>query len=268
MPAISSVAALIANPSSTFTAAAASTGDSLTVPYFQLPGRAMLFDLIRGGATAGAVRVFSPKLHDTTRGITYYTDKANTVIQMPRATGQPLYPSDTLTVQLTGGTAETDQAVLSMYFDNLPGIAARLARWEDIMNSIVQIKPVVTNPDPDTAGQWATVALNSVESLLVAGADYAVLGFQTDAAVNAVGISGPDTGNLRIACPGDDSTLNIANYFVDLATRHNLPMIPVINANNQGATNIIAIDQTATAEPNVSVILAELAQPFTGSAAA
>lgn len=266
MPALMSVGALIANPSSTFTAAAASTGDSLQVPSFPVGSKALLTNLIRGGVTAGAVRVFSPRLHDDTRGITFYSDKAHSIFQMPRETGQPLYPGDTLTVQLTGGTNETEDAVMTFYLDNLPGVNARLAQWSDIVNSITHIKPVVTTPDPDTPGQWSTVALNSTEDLLVAGMDYAVLGFQTDAAIDAVGIQGPDTGNYRIACPGDDSTLATADFFVQESQRHGLPMIPIINANNKAATNILALDATATAEPNVSVVLAQLGTPFTGSA--
>lgn len=260
--AISTVSALIANPGANFTAAAAATGDSLTVPAFNAQAPGQLVNIIRGGATAGAVRVFSARLHDTTRGITYYTDKARTVFQLPREVGQPIYPTDTLTVQLTGGTAETDDAYLTFWMQDLPGVAARLAMWSDIASKITQIKPVVTNPDPDTAGQWASVALNSVEDLLEAGMDYAVLGFQTDAAVDVVAVRGPDTGNYRIGCPGDDSTLTTCDYFVRESHDRGLPYIPIINAANKAATFIDCADATATAEPNVSIILAELSSPF------
>lgn len=262
--AISSFAALLANPGANFTAGAAATNDSLQVPSFPLTAQAFLTSLIRGGATAGGVRVLSARLHDQTRGITLYTDKAHSIHQFPKEVGQPLYPGDTLGVQFTGGTAETDDAILTAWFSDLPGVNARLATWDQIKASVAHVKPVVTTPDPDTAGQWATVALNSTEDLLEAGMDYAVLGFQNDAAIDAVAIQGPDTGNLRIACPGDDSTIVTSDYFIKMAVDHGIPYIPIINANNKAATNVCAIDATATAEPNTQVILAQLSTPFTG----
>lgn len=262
--AISTVAALIANPGTNFTAAAAATGDSLTIPAFNASAPGMMTEIIRGGATAGAVRVTSPRLHDTTRGITFYTDKARTIFQLPREVGQNIYPTDALSVSLTGGTAETDDAYLTFYMTDLPGVAARLAMWDEIKGKIDQIKPVVVNPDPDTAGQWASVALNSVEDLLDAGADYAVLGFQVDAAVDVVAVRGPDTGNYRIGCPGDDSTIVTADFFLRRSVDSGLPYIPILNSANKAATFIDCADATATAEPNVSVILGRLTSPFGG----
>lgn len=265
MPALMTVGALIANPGATFTAAAASTGDSLQVPSFNVGTRAFLTSIIRSGATAGAVRVRSARLHDNTQGIRFDTDKARTVFQMPQQIGQPIYPGDVLTTELTGGTAETDAAALTMYIDNLPGVNSRLARLGDIVGRVNHIKPVRVALSGQTAGQWKTAALNATEDLLEAGYDYAVLGFQVDAAVGVVAIQGPDTGNYRVGCPGDDSTLRIDNYFISESDAHQLPMIPVINANNKAATNVMILDHTTSQAPNVEVILAQLATPFTGS---
>lgn len=259
--AMQSVAAFVANPGASFTAAAATAPDSLTVASFSATSQAYLEGIVRGGATAGAVRIISPRLHDNVTGLTYYTDKAGTQFQLPRGVGNPLQPSDTLTVQLTGGTAETDVAMLRIYYEDLPGSAARLHSWEEIEPLIEQIKPITVAVTANgTAGLWKDTAINTTDKQLKANRDYAILGYSTDAALTAIGIVGPDTSNYRMAGPGADDTILVPEFFMTESTRTGRPHIPVINANNVGATNVSVLDKAASTTANVTIIAALLSQ--------
>ena len=114
------------------------------------------------------------------------------------------------------------------------------------------------------AGNWgASVALNSVTNLLHANTDYAVLGFTSQTPIAAVGLSGVDTGNLRVGGPVLAAPEHDAYLFADLSDKYNTPLIPVINSNNAGAINIQAA-HTASAAKAIDVLLAELGTAFTG----
>lgn len=257
----------VANPSSTYTATAAATGDSLSVPSFTEGTLARLEQVIRGGATAGAVRVLSPRMHDNVTGLTFLTDKAGTVFLLPRDTGQPLYPSDTLVIQVTGGTNETEVAVLKMYFADLPGAAARLAMWGDIKDMIVNLKSFEVDVTASgTAGQWTDTKFTTTEDQLKADTDYAILGLTTDTALTAIAVKGPDTANYRIGLAGSDDTFNPTDGFIRDSERHGTPHIPIINSNNRGSSFVSVVDKAASTTAKIGVICAQLAQRWTPAA--
>src|SRR5215469_16774849 len=95
----------VTNPSGTFTAVTMATGDSATVRQFRQGTNARLEHITRQGATAGAVRILSPVLHDNVTGITVITAETPSVLLMPDFLGQPMQPGDALTIQGTGGSA-------------------------------------------------------------------------------------------------------------------------------------------------------------------
>jgi len=49
---------------------------------------------------------------------------------------QPLEPTDQLTVEMSGGAAETDIVGLINYYTDLPGASARLHSWGDISGNM------------------------------------------------------------------------------------------------------------------------------------
>lgn len=259
MTAIDTVVGHAANPGATFTGVTFNSGDSGAVRSFPATNSARIERVLRGGATSGAVRVLSPRLHDNVRGITFTSPESPSIFMMPQKIGQTVYPQDTLTVQLTGGTAETDLAALSIYYDSLPGSDARLHNWGDIASLITEIKPLevdVTNSA--TIGTWTDTVITTTEDLLIANRDYAVLGYVTDTSISLVGIKGTETGNLRIAGPGTTATDDTSQFFVDWSDREGTPHIPVINSANKGAIFVSTADVVASTTPKVQLILALL----------
>lgn len=259
MTAIDTIVGTAANPSSTFTAVTFNTGDSGSVRSFPATNSARIERVMRGGATSGAVRVLSPRLHDNVRGITYTSAENPSIFLMPQVIGQTVYPQDTLTVQVTGGTAETELAVLSIYYENLPGSDARLHNWADIASMIQYIKPLevdVTNSA--TIGAWTDTVITHTEDLLIANRDYAVLGYVTDTNQTAVGLKGTETGNLRICGPGTTASDDTSQFFVDWSNREGTPHIPVMNSANKGAIFVSTADAVASSTPKVQLVLALL----------
>ena len=258
--AIDTVLASKANPGAGPTAATVANGDSATVRSFSTSSWAKLTQIIRSGATAGFAQVRSPMFHDDVRGIRVTTSEAISTFLLPRDIGQPLVSQDTLTLELSGGTAETDILALVNYYADLQGSAARLHSWGDITGNIKSIKPLeVAVVSSATIGQWTDTLITATENLLHANTDYAVLGYLTDTALGVVGVKGQETGNLRVcgAAPVDDA--ETSDYFVRQAEYHGVPFIPVINAANKDSIYVSCAADAASVAANVSLILAELA---------
>lgn len=259
MPAIDTVVGHLANPGAAYTAVAFNTGDSGVVRNFAQTDSAFLERITRAGTTAGGVRVTSPLLCDDVRGITFTTPETPSVYLMPQGRGERLYPQDTLTVQITGGTAETDLAALSIYYTNLAGGSARLHSWADILPLIAHIKPIeVDCANAATIGTWTDTLITTTEKLLKANTDYAVLGYVTDTVQAQIGIKGIETQNLRICGPGTTTTDDTSNYFVDWSNREGTPHIPVFNSANAGNVYVSTCDTAAGSTPKVQLICAQL----------
>lgn len=263
--AIVTVAGTVANPSTTFTAVTASPGDTFTVRNFTPTSRAWLADVVRRGATAGGVRVRSPLLLDNTQGLRWACPTGTSTVLEPKGKLQGLQAQDALTVEVTGGAAESDGAALSMYYEDAPGANARLANPGDIMGNIAGLFPYVVNAAASgTIGTWGDTAITSLYNLLKANEDYAVLGYVVDAACLAVAVKGDDTSNFRIGGPGTTDQKVTSRYFADLSDKLGAPAIPVINAANAGNTFVSAVDVAASTAVNVTLLLAQLANPFPG----
>ncbi|PYQ92464.1 MAG: hypothetical protein DMG02_01305, partial [Acidobacteria bacterium] len=111
-----------------------------------------------------------------------------------------------------------------------------------------------------TAGYNGARAINADVDLLQANTDYAVLGMTTDSECAAVCLRGPDTGNLRVAVPGEpDLTEDTAGWFRLLAFHYSLPLIPIINSANKGATLVDCVNDENGGTANVVVWLGMLA---------
>src|SRR5690348_5198952 len=100
------IAGRVTNAGATITALTADTGNSFTVKNFNDPARAYLDGIWAQSATAGVIRVRSPKFHDFVQGIRY-TDIAGVSRNLlPDGLEQLLYAQDVLTFEMSGGGAE------------------------------------------------------------------------------------------------------------------------------------------------------------------
>ena len=260
MSAIDTVYTSAANPGAGPTAFAAAVGDSLNVRDFNAAtATAELRQLIRRGATAGYARVRSPRLHDNVTGINMYSAETVDTLSFPGELGQPLYPNDTLIVEGSGGAAETDAAVMSIYYSDLGGIQARLASPGDILPIVKSVKAFQVAA-PAGANAWTDTLITTTENQLHADEDYAVLGYRSSAACAAVALKGQETGNLRIGGPGTTTTLDTTDWFIRQSEKSGRPHIPVFNANNRGSIYVSAVDVAAVAGLIVTLFCVELSQ--------
>src|SRR5260370_33968632 len=209
-------------------------GDSKTIRNFNPASRARLDYVGRQGAAAGFVGLKSPRLHDVSRGLQWILSETPASRLMPPETGQPVYGADILQATISGGGAETDGGAFGVYYYDIGGISAILKSPSDVLPNVVNIKPTeIDVAATATAFAWNDTAINATENLLKANTWYAVLGYETDTAALAVGVKGPETGNLRVCGPGAVLGILLADYFVEMSLRHNAPYIPAFNANNR-----------------------------------
>jgi hypothetical protein len=247
------------NPGATFTALTMATGDSATVRAMA-SGSAFMHDIWAQEATAGVVRVRSPRMHDNLQNIRTGIIAASPRPTLPDEFSQPLYSQDVMTLDMTGGGAETDAASFFMDYDDVGGINARLASWEEIKPRVVSLVSIETqHTTGGTAGDYGgSLAINSFEDILKANLDYALLGYKVSAAVLSVGYKGADTGNVRIGGPGTTQEQETRNWFIRMSKNTGRPMIPILNAANKFGFFVDLISTATGASVNVWSIFAQL----------
>lgn len=262
MPAIDSVLVSAVNPGAGPTAGTvAPSGDSLSVRNFPDANKAYLQNIVRMGTGAGFVQVRSPLLHDNVQGIRITPAESPSIFSLPGVALQVAHAQDTFIVELSGGGAETDIAILNMYYENLPGAAARLHSEADILPLVRNIKPIrVAVTTSATIGAWVDTNITTTEDLTHANTDYAVLGYMSNVALGYIGIKGIDTGNLRAGGPGATSELPVTNYFARMSRDTGNPWIPVFNSANKNGTFVSTCAATASVAAVVELICAELTQ--------
>jgi hypothetical protein len=252
-------------------ALAPGTGDSAT--FFNVPqgSQAFLAEVWAvNNASPMDLSLVASRFHDQQSGVVYKVPDGATLAPPERPTllsspgiDQPIFPSDVLTVQVDGTAADDVNVTLVYYYRDIPGIAARLARY-DTVKSLAGNQVGIRSSLTAGTGNWgASVALNASDNRLHANRDYAILGFTAEAPLAAVGISGIDLGNLRAGGPvladgGHDGSL-----FVDYAEAYNEALIPVINSNNAGNTLLQAAHTDADTVP-ITINMVELPQGFSG----
>lgn len=257
-------AGAVSDPSSTITAVTAGSDSTFTVRNFAGSDTAELVALTRAGATKGLVRVRSPKLVDDLQGIRYALPAGVEGFLLARNLLEGLYPQDSLTVEVTGGAAEYDGAMLSTYYDNLPGAAQRLHMPGDLSGALDHIGTWEVNAAASaTEGDWAYTSLDSLYNVLPNNTDIAILGYVCDTAVLGVSVRGSETSSLNIGGPGDTNPIRTRSYFADLSLAIGKPCIPVFNTGNVGNIQVGAVDVAASTAVNVTLVLAELSHTVT-----
>jgi hypothetical protein len=259
-PALQGISGRVTNPSTTFTALTANTGDSYTVKNFT-NGRAWILQAWTKEGTIGDLRVRSPLLHEFTQGIRLRTPLVNKCRPLlPFGYSQPLQAQDTLTVEMTGGAAETDSGTLLVYYEDLLGGGAAFISPQEADARILHLVGLeIAVTSGATAGQYGgSAAINASFNILKANTAYAILGYTVDAEMANIGIIGPDTSNLRLSAPGSTDAYLTANWYYALSQMTGIPLIPVINSANAGNTTVDVVDTATGTSLNVTLILGQL----------
>lgn len=237
-------------------ALAAAPGDSLIVRGTVGESKAHLMAAVfKSDAAGNQFRIVSPLLHDNATGLTFVTPENPTIFSVPEVTSIELNEQDTLTLQGQSGAATTITAGLVIYYDDLRGTDADLHHWRDIKDDIKFIKSVQVQLGAIAVGAWTDTLITATEDQLHADASYAILGYTASPGVALVGVKGVATGNLRMCGPGFAQTLEISDYFVKMSEEHNIPYVPVMQANDRRAFSISAADSVARAGQAVTVSL-------------
>ena len=246
----------VTNAGATITAVTLATGDTNTVRNFNPPAQAWIDQLVRTGATSGIIRVRSPLMYDNVQGIRATLSESPGAFLFGPDVAERVYSQDTLTTELTGGGAESDIAVVSIYYQDLPGANARLHMWSDILPLIEHVAVVeVDITNSATIGAWTDTAINASFDNFKANRDHAILGVVSDTAIAGIAVKGPDTSNLRCLMPPHKTSFESAEANIRLSQAHNLPYIPVFNSANKASTFISTVDAVASSTPKISVVL-------------
>jgi hypothetical protein len=250
-------------PGATLTALVMAAGNSLTIRNTALTTDIRLIDQWAFNNAAGIFRIRSPKLHDNVQGIRYRVAANDPVSLIPRGEWQKLTPQDTLIAEISGSATagNIEQGFAQIWYSDLPGSAARLSNWSDIVNRIVNILTVEVAITSGAGGGYSgQVAINSTFDLLQANTDYAILGATVDTLCGAIQIVGPDLGNLGVAIPGYVANRNFtARYFKNLNQELGVPTIPIFNAANKNGTLVSVVQNQAAAAVNANILVAQLA---------
>lgn len=262
--ALETIAAFATFENNVITSLVAAAGQSLVVRNASLQSDVRLAEFWAYTQAAGITRVRSPRLHDNVNGIREQTLTKAPQPFLPYMPVQKLYPQDTLILEqaVADAAGNIEYGFLMLYYQDLPGIAARLIDPVALMQRGINVVGVEVDTTPTVAGGWTGAsALNKTTDNLKANTDYALMGYTLSAACGGVAIQGPDTGNLLNAGPGlINDPIITQEWWVRLSLKHGIPLIPVINsANKQGTTIYIAQDQGGAAV-NVSLNFVELAQ--------
>jgi hypothetical protein len=266
VPALECINGNVTFSNSTETALTMQSGDSLTVRNFNPPNRAFILNIWDWFIVAGYCFVKSPRMHDNYYGIRARVPAALPIPLLPWQHKQEVFAQDSLTAKIYSADASgnIEQMSLELYYEDVPGINARLISREDLVRRrkhTVIIETILTAP---ITGLYSpTVALNAVatQDLLKANTDYAVLGGMTDVLCQEITLRGPDFGGLRVGVPGCYTIRHEqAHFFEQLAHKTGLPLIPVFNSANKAGTFAEGIANSAAALTiNANWVLNELA---------
>lgn len=235
-------------------------GDIITVPNFSLPAKAYIEKVAASGATVDFLRIRSPRMHDANQGLRIRVAGTLRRDLLPVGLQEQVFPADTPTVELDATGAGTNGILFSYAFDDLTGASPRLATWEQVQPRIVHTSGVEVTVTSGAIGAWGNgVAINSSFDNFEAGADYALLGYTCDTACLGVAVTGRDTNNLKVGGPGSTDPLETRNYFAIWDRTVPQPRIPIIAANNRGATIVQNVDVAAATVAHVTLFLAQLA---------
>lgn len=260
--AIELITGRVTAPGATLTAWTVNTGNSLTIKNAPLDSEVSILTAWALNQAQGTLRIRSPKLHDNVQGLRFTIPAALAFPLFPRGVTQRVFPMDTLVVEQSG-TATAGQievGALLLYYSDLPGVDARLARAEDVLNRIKNIFTVENTLALGTTGDYTgEESIISEFDLFKANTDYALLGYRVSIRAGAIRYKGVDTGNLGLGGPAEPTLNDLLQYwFIYLSTSYDIPAIPILNSNNRANFTIDGVQDQAGADVTVTTIFAEL----------
>lgn len=249
-------------PGASGAAAAAFTGDSLTIKNARTGSRILIVGHISDQQTLGWQQMTHPSGHDTTRGYRASVPTGVTGNLLPVGLSIPMQPQELMSVTILGSATAGDieQGVFLVWYEDSPFVVGHLITNDELMSRAVDVTTVQLSLATGTAGGWSgSEAINADSDLLRANTDYAILGVTSTAECLAVGIRAPDFGGQRVAIPaGAGWQQEQAEWFPRLAQETKLPMIPVFNSANRANILIDAAQDENGADFVGSIILAQL----------
>ena len=254
----------VSDPSTTVTALTANTGDSFTVQNATQGSDIRLLNAWAFSATAGILRIRSPKMHDTTQNMRLQDVASLPFPLLAMEEFQRLFSQDPITVEMTGDASAVDLASLLVWYDDLPGISGNLHSWSEILPLISKLTTVEVDltSSATSCNYSAQVALNADFDTLQRDEYYALLGYTCGVSGGTLGFTGNFSGNLRIGGPLVNQPLWTANWFVRLAQASGKPTIPVFAAADVAAIFVDCAAQAASTSFKIGCNLAMLKQPL------
>ena len=253
-----------------FEALTAATGESLSVRWFGEGTRCELLDVWGGdSATKCQFSIRSPLLHDNIRGMrfahlfnpTLSAADGNPQVYLAPYWKQPYQPTDTLIVEANGTAADRVVFTQLVKYDAPMQNGARLITAQEVEARFNNLVGILVSPTGAATGDFgASVTLASSDDRLKANTDYALVGATSDLVYTTGRLSGADTANFDISWPGSWQEDIQAGYFYEMARRWQQPLIPVINANNKGTTNISVASVDGATNPNICLQFVELSR--------
>lgn len=238
------------------------TGNSLTIRNAPFDSKVFLLALWTRYQAAGEGRLRSPRMHDNVRGISWSVPATDNQLVISPQFPQVLVPQDTLVLETDGGAAAGDISITDflVYYENLPGVAARLVDPDYVKQHMKNLITVENNLATTATGDWGgEEAINAEVDLMKANTDYALLGYTVDVACGAVRWRGVDTGNLGVGGPGFVANrILTVDWFSFLSRMSGLPCIPIFNSANKAGILVDASQDEAGTDVIVHSIFAEL----------
>lgn len=249
-----------------FAAEAACTGNSFQVRSADVKSKVWLLEAWSFNQVAGQLRIRSPRLHDAVNGMRYRITAALTLPRLGAAVAgafpQFLIPQDTLIVENQGSAVggQIESSSLLIYYENLPGVAARLITNAQLQQYGVNRTTIQASIVTVITGQYGGgVLVNAATQNLKANTDYALLGGESDSRGTVIRATGVDFGSLGVGFPAEPSIADVTeSFFQNIAINLNMPLIPVFNSANFGGITIDAQTNQAGGTFIVDLNLVEL----------
>lgn len=259
MSAFEVVGGQVKNPGAEFKALTAMSGQTFNVRTTPEGTKTWLEQIWGSNAAGGSARIRSNRMHDNVQGIRLRVPKANQRILLPYAVKEELYNQDVLTVETTGGGAETDDLFYLVHYEKLPGSEGNFRSWAEVEPRVIDYMGVEVTLKSGTAenGWGAAKALNSAMDQFKRPSEYAMLGYLLDAECGAVVIHGTDVGELKVGGPGPVEPDLTGEWFIRLSDEIGVPAIPCFQAANVGSI-LAEIAHVEEVERHVTFLCARL----------
>lgn len=252
-----------------FESLAVTAEDSLTIRDYGEGSRVRLLDIWGGNNVSKMdVSIRSSLRHDNERGMrwahafnpTQSGADGNPQLYLPPDWIEEYDRTETLIVDVSGTAADDACVTQSLYYEGGRTPGARMIGYEELQARRGKYVGIRVSPAPPaaTSDLGTAEAMTTDDDRLHAGRDYAWLGITTDLPFTTLELNGPDTANMRIPIPGHRDPHLTSAYFADLSRRLQLPLIPVIHANNADNTFTRIADVGGGTAPLICLQLVEL----------